>query len=149
VARYQQRISGPIKDRLDIQRRILPSPRALREDSEGESTALVAARVAAARDRQAFRYRNSPWALNSEVPGPVLRRDFPLDDKSQEVLQGHYSAGRLTARGFDRVVRLAWTLADLHGYDQPDRAQTNTAFQLRSGDPLLELDQVRSIREAA
>lgn len=149
VTRYQQRISGPIKDRIDIQRRILPSPRILREDSEGESTATVAARVAAARDRQAFRYRDTAWALNSEIPGPVLRREFPLDDDSREALLHKYSDGRLTARGFDRVVRLAWTLADLDNEDRPSRAHTNTAYQLRSGDPLLELDQLRPVRTAA
>jgi magnesium chelatase family protein len=105
--------------------------------------------VAAARDRQSFRYRDTPWALNSDVPGPVLRRDHPLDASCQKVLDDRYSEGRLTARGLDRVVRLAWTLADLEGLDKPTEELTNEAYQLRSGDPLTRLANARSIRNTA
>jgi magnesium chelatase family protein len=149
VTRYRQRISGPIKDRIDIQRQILPAPRGKADDQEPESTAVVAARVAAARDRQAFRYRNTAWRLNSEIPGPVLRRDHPLDPAAVQALEDHYSAGRLTARGFDRVVRLAWTLADLDGVDTPTAELTNRAYQLRTGDPLVGLENRRNVRNAA
>ena len=121
LARYRQRISGPIKDRLDIQRQILPAARGITDGEKPESTAVVAARVKAARDRQAHRYRDTGWILNSEVPGPVLRRDYPLDAASHKLLEDLYSAGRITARGFDRVVRLAWTLADLEGIAQTHR----------------------------
>jgi magnesium chelatase family protein len=149
VTRYKQRISGPIKDRIDIQRHILQAPRGDGEDDTGESTAAVAARVAAARDRQTFRYRDTPWALNSDVPGPVLRRDHPLDTACQKILDTRYTDGQLTARGLDRVVRLAWTLADLDGFDQPTKELTNEAYQLRSGDPLTRLADARPIRNDA
>jgi magnesium chelatase family protein len=145
--RYQQRISGPIKDRIDIQRQILPASRGLTDDEKPESTAEVAARVSAARDRQAFRYRDTPWVLNSEVPGPVLRREHPLDDLSQKTLESHYADGVLTARGFDRVARLAWTLADLEGLAGPTQELTHQAFQLRSGAALTPLDDARPIRD--
>ncbi|MEV5962290.1 YifB family Mg chelatase-like AAA ATPase [Kribbella sp. NPDC051952] len=145
LARYRQRISGPIKDRIDIQRQILPAARGLSDD-EPESTATVAARVNAARERQTHRYRDTAWILNSEVPGPVLRRDFPLDTTSQKLLEGLYSAGRITARGFDRVVRLAWTLADLEGIPQPTVDLTHQAFQLRSGEPLTPLTDTRPLK---
>jgi magnesium chelatase family protein len=148
VNRYRQRISGPIKDRIDIQRRILPAPRG-DLDKALESTAVVAGRVRAARERQAFRYRDTAWRLNSEIPGPVLRRDYPLDADSRSTLEDYYSAGRLTARGFDRVVRLAWTLADLEGVDQPTEALTNRAYQLRSGEPLTDPSDSRNIRSVA
>src|SRR5689334_7000938 len=59
--RYRQRISGPIKDRMDIQRQILPAARGVGTGDQPESTADVAARVRAARDRQAHRYRATPW----------------------------------------------------------------------------------------
>jgi magnesium chelatase family protein len=149
VTRYKQRISGPIKDRIDIQRHILQAPRGDGEDDNRESTATVAARVAAARDRQTFRYRDTPWALNSDVPGPVLRRDHPLETACQKILDDRYTDGRLTARGLDRVVRLAWTLADLDGLDQPTKDLANEAYQLRSGDPLTRLANARSIRNDA
>ncbi|WP_327636269.1 YifB family Mg chelatase-like AAA ATPase [Kribbella sp. NBC_00482] len=146
LARYRQRISGPIKDRLDIQRQILPAARTITDGQSVESTAVVAARVQAARDRQTHRYRETAWTLNSEIPGPVLRREHPLDEASQELLEDHYSAGRLTARGFDRVVRLAWTLTDLAGAAIPTADQTHEAFQLRSGEPLTQLADLRPLK---
>ncbi|MFI7066615.1 YifB family Mg chelatase-like AAA ATPase [Kribbella sp. NPDC050124] len=149
LARYRQRISGPIKDRLDIQRQILPAARAITDGEKPESTAIVAERVKAARDRQAHRYRDTGWILNSEIPGPVLRRDFPLDAASHKMLEDLYAAGRLTARGFDRVVRLAWTLADLLGIDLPTAELTHQAFQLRTGEPLTDLTDVRPLKGSA
>jgi magnesium chelatase family protein len=149
LARYRQRISGPIKDRLDIQRQILPAARATTDGEKSESTGVVAERVKAARDRQAYRYRDTGWILNSEIPGPVLRRDFPLDAASHKMLEDLYSAGRLTARGFDRVVRLAWTLADLRSLDRPTVELTHEAFQLRSGEPLTDLADARPLKGIA
>jgi magnesium chelatase family protein len=146
LARYRQRISGPIKDRLDIQRQILPAARGISDDEKPESTAVVAARVEAARDRQAHRYRDTAWILNSEVPGPVLRRDYPLDALSHKLLEDLYSAGRITARGFDRVVRLAWTLADLEAIALPTVDLTHQAFQLRTGEPLTDLADTRPLK---
>jgi magnesium chelatase family protein len=145
--RYQQRISGPIKDRIDIQRKILPASRALADDEKPESTAEVAARVREARDRQAFRYRDTPWILNSEIPGPMLRREYPLDAVSRKTLEAHYADGLLTARGFDRVTRLAWTLADIEGIASPTPELTHQAFQLRSGAPLTPFGDARPIRD--
>jgi magnesium chelatase family protein len=149
LARYRQRISGPIKDRLDIQRQILPAARTISDGETPESTAVVAERVSAARDRQAFRYRETGWILNSEVPGPVLRRDYPLDAAGQRMLEDLYAAGRITARGFDRVVRVAWTLADLRGVDRPTRELTHQAFQLRTGEPLTDLSDTRPLKGTA
>jgi magnesium chelatase family protein len=146
LARYRQRISGPIKDRLDIQRQILPAARTITDTEASESTAVVAARVREARDRQAHRYQETPWRLNSEVPGPVLRRDFPVDDPSRQLLEDLYAAGRLTARGLDRVVRVAWTLADLAAAARPTITQTHEAYQLRTGEPLTPLTDTRPLR---
>jgi len=149
LARYRQRISGPIKDRLDIQRQILPAARTVTDGEAGESTAVVATRVQAARERQQHRYRGTTWILNSEVPGPVLRRDYPVDGAANKLLEDLYSAGRLTARGFDRVVRVAWTLADLEGADTPTIDHAHEAFQLRAGEQLTPLADVRPIKGLA
>jgi magnesium chelatase family protein len=79
----------------------------------------------------------------------VLRRAHPLDPDCQKVLDDKYTEGRLTARGLDRVVRLAWTLADLEGFDQPTEELTNEAYQLRSGASLTRLADARAIRNDA
>ncbi|GAA0614709.1 YifB family Mg chelatase-like AAA ATPase [Kribbella sandramycini] len=146
LARYQQRISGPIKDRLDIQRQILPAAHRGSDLDPSEPTATVAERVQLARDRQAHRYRSTAWTLNSQVPGALLRRDFPLDAPSRQLLEDHYASGRLTGRGFDRVMRVAWTLADLQGTPQPTLDQTHEAFQLRTGDPLTPYTDHRPLK---
>jgi magnesium chelatase family protein len=65
------------------------------------------------------------------------------------MLEDLYAAGRLTARGFDRVVRLAWTLTDLQGLDQPTPELTHQAFQLRTGEPLTNLTDTRPLRGSA
>jgi len=151
VRRYNERISGPIKDRIDITRPVLPASRAelLKDNGERETTAIVAARVVEARDRQAFRYLGKGWRLNSEVPGPVLRREYPPNDAGRVFLEEHYAAGSLTARGFDRALRLAWTLADLAGIERPDKDLVNRAFQLRTGAPLQPLSDRLDVRRSA
>lgn len=140
IRRYQQRISGPIKDRIDIRRQMLPATRfAMNRDLDGiEASATVATRVIEARDRQEFRYLGRGWRLNSELPGAALRRDFRPADGSTKTLEEQYTAGHLTARGVDRVLRLAWTLADLEGVDRPDTPQVQRAYELRTGMPLTE-----------
>ncbi len=148
IRRYQNRISAPLRDRIDISRQILPMTSFKLDRSElrsVEDTATVAARVAAARDRQAFRYAGQDWRLNSEVPGPVLRRDLRLDGEAYALLENEYALGRLTARGIDRVLRVAWTLADLAGVDQPDYRLVEAANQLRSGR---QVGPLRSVRVA-
>jgi magnesium chelatase family protein len=138
VRRYRGRISAPVKDRIDIQRQVLPMLKIeLGNELRGtEDTATVAARVLAARDRQAFRFAGRDWQLNSEIPGGPLRREFRLEPESYAQLETHYSTGRLTARGVDRVLRLAWTLADLWGDDRPSVRHVKAGCELRLGLPL-------------
>ncbi|MEQ4207911.1 hypothetical protein [Actinopolymorpha sp. B9G3] len=81
-----------------------------------ESTEVVAARVGAARERQAHRYAGLPWSLNAHVAGYELRRRWPPEPSALPVLESHLSSGWLTARGADRVLRIDWasTLLMLH-----------------------------------
>ncbi|HYU86274.1 MAG TPA: YifB family Mg chelatase-like AAA ATPase [Kribbellaceae bacterium] len=145
VLRYQHRISAPVRDRIDISRQILPMPsfRLDRTAFDVDDTATVAARVLEARDRQAFRFAGQGWRLNSELPGPVLRRELRLEDRAYSLLETEYALGRLTARGIDRVLRVAWTLADLRGVERPDHNLVQEANQLRSG---MQVSTGRSVR---
>jgi magnesium chelatase family protein len=132
---------------MDITRQILPMTRIeLAPDAHRdiEDTATVAERVVAARDRQAFRYLGQDWRLNSEVPGPVMRRELRLDSPAYEVLEQAYASNQLTARGVDRTMRVAWTLADLAGLDRPDRDLVQDACQLRSGTGIGPVRDLRS-----
>jgi len=135
--RYLARLSGPLLDRVDIRLVLGPVLRAdlLSGEAGVEDSATVRARVAAARERQAHRYRGTPWRLNGEVPGAVLRKRWPLDRLLMRSAYAGVANGTLTARGLDRVLRLAWTLADLRGLTGPGAAELSTAQWLRDMRP--------------
>jgi len=118
VTSYRQRLSGPLLDRIDL-RLDVPrlSPAELLEQRSGESSAVVAGRVAAARQRQRRRLEHRGIAYNALIPGPMARRLAALSPAAEEVLGTAVRRGRLTARGFDRVLRVSRTIADLDGAD--------------------------------
>ncbi|MDI5967536.1 YifB family Mg chelatase-like AAA ATPase [Streptomyces sp. SL13] len=135
VRRYQGRLSGPLLDRVDLRVTVEAVGRADLIGARGpsESTAEVAARVRAARDRAAARYRDLPWATNSEVPGHELRTRWRLAPGGLHDVEREMERGLLTARGLDRVLRVAWTVADLAGHDRPCRDDVARALHLRTG----------------
>ncbi|WP_018682031.1 YifB family Mg chelatase-like AAA ATPase [Actinokineospora enzanensis] len=129
--RYLARLSGPLLDRVDIRLRMRPITAMSRMgDTEPESTAAVAARVAEARERAVCRWAGR-WHTNAEVPGPALRRDFVLPRQVTALLDRALNVGALTARGADRSLRMAWTLADLAGDPRPSADHVATALQFR------------------
>ena len=133
--RYLARLSGPLLDRVDVTATVRPLTRAaLALADEPESSALVAARVAAARDRQRRRWAGTPWRTNAEVSGAHLRGpDGGIDPALRTLLLDAVDAGRLSMRGVDRCLRLAWTLADLAGHDRPILEDVTGALALRTG----------------
>jgi magnesium chelatase family protein len=135
---YRRKLEGPVLDRIDITRHVEPvSAHEARDPlARPEPTEVVAARVAAARERQARRYAATPWRLNADVPGPVLRSTYPLTREVGRLLDDCVYDGRLTRRGATRVHRVAWTVADLAGVDRPGEVELHAALALRTGDPL-------------
>jgi magnesium chelatase family protein len=96
-----------------------------------ESTAAVRSRVVAARATAAARWAGHGWLTNADVPGPVLRTRFALPAAVVRPLDAALRAGEITARGADRALRVAWTLADLIGRNRPDRELVETALFFR------------------
>jgi magnesium chelatase family protein len=131
--RYLTRLSGPLLDRVDLRIEMLAATRADLRGGPGsaEGTAAVAERVAAARERMAARLQRTPWRVNAEVPGHVLRRLWRLPWEVVAEAERLLDRGVLTARGVDRVVRVAWTVADLAGRDQPDAGDVRLALDCR------------------
>jgi len=131
--RYLGRLSGPLLDRVDLRIEMLAATRADLRGGAGppETTAAVAERVAAARDRMAARLAGTPWRVNAEVPGHVLRRLWRLPWEVVGEAERLLDRGVLTARGVDRVVRVAWTLADLAGRAVPDAGDVRVALDCR------------------
>ncbi|MBQ1028127.1 YifB family Mg chelatase-like AAA ATPase [Micromonospora sp. C95] len=134
--RYLGRLSGPLLDRIDLQVRLPPMRAAeLMEATSHESSAVVAGRVAAARAAAAERWAPLGRRLNAEIPGPQLRRaPWQLPGRVTVDLRSRLDSGSLSARGFDRVVRLAWTIADLDGRARPDAGDVSEAITLRTGE---------------
>ncbi|GGJ48915.1 YifB family Mg chelatase-like AAA ATPase [Streptomyces brasiliensis] len=137
IRRYQARLSGPLLDRVDLRIEVDPVTRAQLTEpgARGESTATVADRVLAARERAAARLAATPWRTNSEVPGRELRSRWSARAGAMDDAERNLERGVLTARGLDRVLRVAWTVADLVGHDRPDATDVALALQLRTGVP--------------
>jgi magnesium chelatase family protein len=132
--RYFSRLSGPLLDRIDLRVTLERPSLAELDPSTGEleGTQTVADRVAQARERAANRYRNEPWKINSQVPGPMLRRRYPVSDKARELLAN--DSLEISARGADRILRVAWTIADLRGHDVPNETDVAVALRYRDGN---------------
>jgi magnesium chelatase family protein len=133
--RYLSRLSGPLLDRVDMHVEVPRITRAemLAEDGRGEPSADIAARVAAARSAAAARYAGTPWRTNGDVPPVELRRRWPLDRHTTRPADDAMDRGQLTARGYGRVLRLAWTLADLAGVPRPGQEHVAHALGFRQG----------------
>lgn len=131
--RYLARLSGPLLDRVDL-RPLVPAvgvgalSAAL---GQAESSATVATRVELARERAAHRLRDTPWRRMTDVPASQLRQRWPLDLNTLHHAYHALDRGKLTARGFDRTLRVAWTMADLRGLATPGRAEVDEALALR------------------
>ena len=137
--RYLARLSGPLLDRVDVKVELLPVGRAelLSDRHFAESSPVVAARVAAARERTAARLKDTPWRLNAEIPGSELRRTFPPSPGSLTPIERAMDLGQISARGVDRVIRVAWTLADIAGIARPTVNETSFALGLWLGTGVL------------
>ncbi|OOB90484.1 hypothetical protein B0T42_11285 [Rathayibacter sp. VKM Ac-2630] len=135
--RYLARLSGPLLDRVDIRltvRRIGAAQLAARREEQGITTADARARVTAARDRARERLRRTPWTTNAEVSGSWLRSGDQRPTSSESrTLDKALERGLVTMRGYDRVLRLAWTLADLDDAERPTAGHLGRALVLRGG----------------
>jgi magnesium chelatase family protein len=132
--RYFGRMSGPLLDRVDLQVWLQPvTPTDLLDGSvEAEPSAAVAARVVAARSAAAERLRGTGWRINADVPGPALRTRWRLPTSVTAGADLRLDRGELSARGYDRVLRIAWSIADLAGAGRPTATDVDEAVQLRS-----------------
>lgn len=135
--RYHARMSGPLLDRVDIQ---LDVPRITLAQLRGSepggrtTTAQARVRVADARAASAERLRGTGWRVNAEVPGPWLRRPaMHPGGRATAVLDRALERGGITMRGYDRVLRVAWSLADLDGVDALNADLIGRALYLRKG----------------
>jgi magnesium chelatase family protein len=133
--RYADRLSGPIRDRIDIHRSLssISRPELVASLNGARSTGELVGLVVEARDRQQRRLAETPWRLNSEVPGVDLRKSWPVRDAGRSMIDQQLRSNKLNARSADRILRLSWSLADLRGHDVPDGDDVDAALSLRRG----------------
>lgn len=131
--RYFSRLSGPLLDRVDIQVEVMPVARGA--SVAGETSAAVAARVLEARARASARFVGLAWSVTGHAPPSWLRERTPRD--SAAVVNAALDRGRISARGADRALRIAWTLSDLEGLGAPLPEHVARAMVLRSREQSL------------
>jgi magnesium chelatase family protein len=137
VRRYLGKLSGPLMDRIDMRVQVEPVTRVEMSQTElGESSAVIAARVLAARARARDRFKKEQWSLNSEIPARALRTTYKPERSAMNFLHDELDKERLTARGLHKIIRLSWTLADLNGNSIPQLADVKRAYQLREGSEI-------------
>ncbi|WP_280399295.1 YifB family Mg chelatase-like AAA ATPase [Nocardia carnea] len=129
--RYLGKLSGPLMDRIDIWLQMHPMSAAGLAAAESEDSATVRARVTAARSAAAARWREFGWRTNGEVPGHMLRRQFVLPGEATAPVEAALRLGRISARGADRALRVAWTICDLRGGDVPTAHDVMQALNFR------------------
>jgi magnesium chelatase family protein len=129
---YQSRLSGPLLDRIDLHVEVpAVNPADMSLPPPKENSAIVAARVAAAREVQRDRYRDSQIRCNAQAEGEILTRFSTPDAKGQALLTEAAERLRLSARGYTRMVRVARTLADLDGSEAVGRIHVAEALSYR------------------
>ncbi len=132
--RYRAKLSGPLMDRVDIRLELgPPALSAWREPQAGCDSATVRDRVSLARERAAQRCRRVglPHRLNGAQPASVLRDALAPEPAAGEMLASAIARGQLSARGADRAIRVAWSLADLDAVGRPGLEQIGRALTLR------------------
>ena len=134
VRRYLGKLSGPLMDRIDMRVQVEPVTRVEMAQTElGEPSSVIAARVLVARAKAAARFSADSWSLNSEIPSRALRTSYKPERTAMNFLHDELDKERLTARGLHKIIRLAWTLADLNGNEIPRLDDVKLAHRMREG----------------
>jgi magnesium chelatase family protein len=130
---YRNRVSGPLLDRVDLHAGVHPLAWAEISASPSEPSSRVASRVAAARQRQLARQASTGASCNARLPADALRCVARPPDEGEALLEHAVDRLGLTARGLDRLLRVARTLADLGGRETVALRDLGEALQFRSG----------------
>jgi magnesium chelatase family protein len=138
VARYQGRISGPLLDRIDIH---IDAPALslseLRSEKAGETSAAIRGRAHEARARQQARFAGTRVTSNARMTHAQIRRHCPIDSMLGDLLQQAMEQLSLSARAYDRILKVARTIADLAGRERIEAPHLLEAIQYRSLDRTL------------
>ncbi|MEB3286301.1 MAG: YifB family Mg chelatase-like AAA ATPase [Vampirovibrionales bacterium] len=151
VQRYLSRLSGPIADRIDMHLEVPRlSPEELLNSNQAvtESSQVIRKRVIAAREKQVARFKDEGIFANAEMPPALIRKYCVLDAASQHMMGVAMQRLHLSARAFDRVLRLSRTIADLADSESIQSAHLAEALQFRAIDKLYRSIQQQASQQA-
>ncbi len=137
IQKYRNRLSGPLLDRIDLHIEVpaVPIRELARRDGHGEPSEAIRARVNAARDRQRERYSGIPGIhCNAHLETREMKKFCRLDDSSATTLESALNMLGLSARAYDRVIKVARTIADLAGFDEIQVDHISEAINYRTLD---------------
>ena len=133
IARYRNKLSGPLRDRIDLAVEVPAVPiSSLTTATLGESSSTVGARVIAARERQRERYGAAGIRTNAELTPSLLLKHCAIDVRAARLLDAAVSRMSLSARGYDRVRKVARTIADLTRAESISSDHIAEALQFRT-----------------
>lgn len=132
VKRYHSRVSGPLLDRIDLHVEVpAVSFEEIAAGRQGEPSSTIGARVVGARRRQAARFSAGTIYMNSQMTPAHLRRHCQLDQEMSDLLGSAVEQFGLSARAYDRVLKVARTIADLEGAENLSATHVAEALQYR------------------
>jgi len=136
MQRYLGKISGPLLDRIDIHIEVTPVPfEKLSSEQKAESSVEIRKRVTAARELQVVRFRESESTnYNAQMNVKQIRKYCALDESSKELLKTAMERLNLSARAYDRILKVSRTIADLAGSETVTGTHISEAIQYRSLD---------------
>ncbi len=135
VHKYLNKISGPLLDRLDLHIEVPPVDyKALSDKVQGESSAQIRERVSRARAIQTERYKGTGINCNAQLTPSLLRKHCVMTDEASAYLSKSFDAMGLSARAYDRILKVARTIADLKGNNEIQKDDIGTALRFRSLD---------------
>ena len=130
IVRYQQKLSGPLKDRIDLQVEVLPvAKNEILFKKSSQKNQKYYKKIKTARKMQAERYRNAEIKNNAELQLNDIEKYCQLDSKSKKILSQAYERLKLSVRGYIRLMRVARTTADL-----------NNNYQIKESDLIKAVD---------
>lgn len=135
IARYLARVSGPMLDRMDIHVEVPPVDfENLSSEEKLETSEEIRKRVNKARAIQQERYKNENIVCNSSIPAHILHKSCPMTENAKNILKGAFESMGLSARGYDKILKIARTIADLDDSEVIDTRHVAEAVQYRSLD---------------
>lgn len=139
IKRYTRKISGPLLDRIDIQIQV---PRVRYQDfaadQKAEASAIIRQRVEKARQIQLARFENCRIFCNAQMSHAMIKQFCNLTDEAKQMLKLVFEQMRLSARAYDRIIKVAQTIADLNGNDRIEGGHIAEAVQFRNNLALSE-----------